>query len=780
MGIIKEIPMRTIPKSRTAFSVDDLTSIDDIISNQIKPTNPPAQLQQVQKSQPRSYDPAEEVVENNQQVLSDKQYLLNERVIAEVLLKSLSGDPVQDAYDNLNKDLRHDDTYAIEEFEQYRRAIVPYSTAWNSLGIFRSDFNKLDNDKMCRNAYVAIIEKAFLDYFGSIDWDIIDKDTGDREDRAFDFMCQPNPQDSFADVIIPATQNLFRYDAGAIVKTFNRKKELVELKAYPGTEFWFEIDRVPQIISVPTNDNIGIRATDYVSSKQAGQEILMQGWWSRGLTWRYWQRSQTGVYIPFTPSEVCYLCKYKRTDSPYGTDYLKFLKYQVQYLIDSTVAAGRTFQNGLIPSMAITHPQVHAIEQIQQRIMQLRVDNTGPARVGAALHLINGESAQTFAQTIHDMEWVEGQKYIAQIIWGFFGFTPDEFTGGDTNRASAYVKRNITKSRLLYPMMRYFEDKINREILPHLKGYKKSWRFHFIRELELDDKQKMAQTGAIRTNSLLNALDRGVPERIAIKLANDDLLNKYDVEELIRGRKEFKDAQMVEEMGGMAPGDSPDGGMEDAGIDQGRYGNGSDQYQPMNFGDYGQGGENTEQRMGNAEEKEYQKADPMNYDVCALAKGMTFRKDGKKYEVTFANEKIVKARVYVSALSDVPEGRQYKQGSRGGFSYLTTMKQNAPSTKKRKKGGSGGGEADEEGGDEGHSAPSAPDLKGAEGQVKVIGNGVGIVAGIVNGKLEVRKLSNPETDAFVKKVVACGDHDTKKFLSCMTEIAKKEGLKVSS
>ena len=36
--------------------------------------------------------------------------------------------------------------------------------------------------------------------------------------------------------------------------------------------------------------------------------------------------------------------------------------------------------------------------------------------------------------------------------------------------------------------------------------------------------------------------------------------------------------------------------------EQGRYGQGSEMYQPTKISDYGQGGENTEQRMGNKEE----------------------------------------------------------------------------------------------------------------------------------------------------------------------------------
>lgn len=762
--------MDQIRKSKMSYTLDDFASIDERISAQVGQTKQSEQIQYIRKGVRPVRDTALDLVKSGvhlleippiDRVTEDAQYLYCQQAINDVLFKSLSSDPVSDAYDNLNSELRNEDKAALNDQEEFRRAISSISTAWNSLGVFRSDFIKNDNDKMARNAYVAMVEKAFLDYFGSLDWDITDIETGDRADQPYDFMYQPNPQESFADICVPMIRDLFRYDAGVWVKTFNRRKELIELKSYLGTEFWIEMDRVPQIISVPTNDNLGIRATEFTSEKTPGKEVMMQGWWSRGFAWRYWQRSQTGVYIPYTPSEICYFVRYKRSDNIYGTDYLKFLKYWVQYLIDSTVAAGKSFQNGMVPSMIITHPTIHAIEQIQQRIMQLRVDNTGPTRMGNVVHLVNGEQATTVAQHLHDMEWVEGQKFVAQLIWGYFGFTPDEFVGGDTNRATAYVKRNITKSRLLYPMMKYVEDKINREVLPFLKGYKKTWRFAFVRELELDDKQKIAQTGAIRMGAMTAGLGQGIPARLAYKISNDEPLTKADFEELDTARQ----TAMMNQNGG-GPGEGGTGSDVTDDIDQGRYGSGSETYQPVNFGDYGQGGENTEQRSSVKEDQEYQK-------------GMVFRREGRIYEITSATDKIAKARVYVSSADQVPEGRSAQHGARGKLYYLTTLKQQTESDKKKKK--KRGGAAESEDLESEHSAPAPPDLEGVQSQVKVTGNGVGVVAGIQNGKLVAKQVKNAETAAFLKKVMECsGGADPAKFIGCLKTVAKKDGLEVNS
>ncbi len=772
--------MQTIPKKRIPFSVDDLQNIDERIdggnckrSNQLcSERKQPNQLGGTKKT-------ALDLVQGGQNLLdlppglvdstvSDAQYLYSTQLFNDVLMKSLSSVQVPDAYDNLNAQLREDDKQAILKDEEFRRAINSISTAWNSLGVYRSDFIKADNDKMARNAYIAMVEKAFLDYIGSVNWDVVDRNDGDRVDYAYDFMCEPNPQNSFRDVFVPSIRDLFRYDAGAIVKTFNRRKELIELKAYLGTEFWIEMDRVPQIISVPTNDNIGIRATEFTSEKTPGKEVLMQGWWSRGFTWRYWQRSQTGVYIPYTPSEICYLALYKRSDDIYGTDYIKFLKYWIQYLIDSTVAAGKTFQNGMIPSLILNHPNIYDINQIQQRLTQLKFENQGPTRTGTVMHLVNGESAQSLAQHLHDMEWVEGQKFVAQLVWGYFGFPSDEFIGGDVNRAVAYVHRNVTKSRLLKPMMKYLEDKINREILPFLKGYKKTWEFRFIQEMELDDKQKVAQTGAIRMGSITAGLGAGIPARLAYKIANDEPLSKTDLEDLDEAKQNMMMQGMEGDMGGAEGGDLL-GDQE-----QGRYGQGSEMYQPVNLSDYGQGGENTEQRFGNKEEVEYRKA---RYEV-----GDIRYKDGRTYEIISANDEFAKARVYLKPGQEAPEGRTIRQGNRGKRYYLTTLKQQESTAhKKKKKGGdgraTGGGEEEEQE----HSAPDQPEIEGAEKILRVTGNGVGIIAGIVDQKLIAKSIKNKETADFIRKVIACGGDEEHpgRFLTCMREVAKKEGLEVS-
>lgn len=479
-----------------------------------------------------------------------------------------------------------------------RRAIHTISNYYNTLGIYRDDFNKTDNDKLARNAYYAICEKAMMDYMRSVQFSIKDRITGERIEPAMDFFETPNPQDDFGSILASLIRDVTRYDAGVIVKTFNKAGYVVEIKPYLATEFWREQDRVPFIINVPIMNTVDLTGGAYASHQQP----TYQGWWSHGYTERFWQRSRTGVYIPFQPEEIAYFMMYPRTDGIYGTDFIKFLKYQIQYLIDSTKAAGKTFENGVVPSVVWEHPEIHTVQQLKQRIAELKYNNQGWQRFGSVIHTVNGEKVTSVAQSLHDMQWLEGQKFVAQLVWATWGFSPEEFMGGGENRATAYVKRNITKSRLLYPLMTFIEGRINREILPYLEGYRATWKFQFVRDIELDDEQKVATTNSIKASTFLQYYSTGFPIKESMELSGlDPDSYKFDIDQL---EAQIMQNQMA--MLGQQPGEQQ---MEPGDTEEGRY-NGDGSYVDANLSDYGQGaaGSDRDPRDPSIDEEQYKKA----------------------------------------------------------------------------------------------------------------------------------------------------------------------------
>lgn len=383
-----------------------------------------------------------------------------------------------------------------------RKAIATVNAYYNVWGIYREGFDKFDNDRLAQNPIYAICEKAIMDYLATLDWDVQDRHK-DSVKSAVSFLSKPNPQDSFTTIIRQLARDIIRYDAGVWVKTKNVGGDLVELKCYHGPEFWIEVDHDPGTV-------------------EGEYGLSYAGNYSHGYVKRYWQHSRPGVFIPFEPDEICYFQMYPRSDSPYGTDFLQNLKWLLEYLLDSTKAAGCTFANGVTPGLAWYHPDFRSQEQVDQRMAEIDLENRGPEGFGGIIHLLGDERVEVITPTLVNMQWLEGQKYVSELIWSMFGFSPTEFTGSDANRATAYIQKNTTKSKMLYPIMRRIEEVINSQILPDLPGYQSDWEFSFEESVDLDDDLKKAQVQEAKARVVASYVQIGIQPETAMKLAGVD------------------------------------------------------------------------------------------------------------------------------------------------------------------------------------------------------------------------------------------------------------------
>jgi hypothetical protein len=761
--------MKTITRAKHAYTDPDaLTTLDERITQNVnitknvKPTTLHAlQTQRIIKSNnliDSRYFSQDTPIDTRE---ADQLALTIIRAQTQIN-KGSQQNPIDAFYDGsgypyiVNKD-RED----VTDTDADRRAIHSVSNYYNTLGVFRSDFDKGFNDLMARTAVYAMCEKAMMDYMGSVPWSILDRDMKTVED-AVHFLEYPNPQESFPTILKPTVRDVMRYDSASIVKSFSTGRGrgahksgkvaiagnksvhikeagyLTELKCYNGPEFWKEIDRVPMSINIPTGGNVPVQMTNSNSSHY-------NGWWSHGYTVRFWQRSRTGVYLPFQPEEVCYFMMYPVSDNIYGTDFLKYLRYQIQYLIDSTKAAGQTFANGVVPNMVWKHPQVRTTDQLTQRIAQMQAELKGPMKFGGAMHLVGDESIEAFDFSLHDMEWLEGQKHFEQLVWAMWGFPSSEFMGDSSTRATAYVGRNITKSRLLYPLMSMIEGMINREVLPYMQDYKLGWKFQFIKDIDLDDQQKIAHTSQIRSGTFSVLRSSGLKPSLAYKVG---FLNQ-DLSPAELAESDETAAQML--MAGQDPMGGGGGNPDE--MDQGRYGDGSESYQAVSFSDYGQGGEDTEQRMGPADEQEHARAAAKAYPYT---------------EIYFEDDQIVKSHVYVKNRDDVPSGRSAFPGSRGGYYYNT--KERKPIDRKAPGGSSTGGKQS------GNAQP--PEMPGDYKKlVKISGNGVALSAAEYSYGVEIRAAKNAETKKFITQIKPeMAGVPEEEQISKLKELAKKNGL----
>ena len=357
------------------------------------------------------------------------------------------------------------------------------------------------------------VRKAVQDYFATVEWSVTNRDK-DKLDDAIDFLEAPNKQDTLNTLFKQSVRDVIRYDAGTWVNSITLGGELVEIKAYHGPEFWVEVDHD---LSTVRGDN----------------GIAYQGNWSHGFVKRYWQHSRMGAFIPFEPQDITYFMMYPRSDSPYGTDFIQNLKWYLEYLLDSTKAAGMTFANGIMPGMAWYHPELTSAQDLEERMAEIALELQGPEGFGGPIHLIGQEKIEQIVPTLVDLQWLKGQQFVSEIVWSMFGFSQSEFSSADSTRATAYLQRNITKSRMLYPLLRMYESQINRNILPYLPGYQKGWKFEFVDSVDLDDDLKRAQVKQTRAGTFVTLRQGGMSGKMAAKISElGDDLSTTEVEDM--------------------------------------------------------------------------------------------------------------------------------------------------------------------------------------------------------------------------------------------------------
>jgi len=410
---------------------------------------------------------------------------------------------------NWEEYIRDDVKVNYEENHKYadqRRGVSAQSAYYNIFGLPRTGFDQHSIDIIRKNPYYLLMETAFCNYLRSITFDVKDGH-GEHVDEAYNILKNPNPQEGFWDCFIPMIRDLLAYDSGVIVKTFSRGGWLKELRAYPGPQFWGEIDRTFfDDLSGSDLPNFGGASSTYISN---------------GYITRYWQHTSVGLFIPFKPEEICYFMQYPQSGSIYGSDIMRYFRYHYRYLMSSTVAAGKIMDNGLVTNLVFKHPDIGTIQTLKQRLDATKQVNQGSDNFGKTLHLIGNEDVATVSNTLMDMEWLNGQQFIFKIVMNIFGFPASEFSmdEGNASRSSAYVQRNIMRTRMLATILSLLEDKINREILPFIKGYDKEWNFTFQRSVDLDDLIKETHITNQRASSFSIFVNEGVPPVLALKLA---------------------------------------------------------------------------------------------------------------------------------------------------------------------------------------------------------------------------------------------------------------------
>lgn len=210
--------------------------------------------------------------------------------------------------------------------------------------------------------------------------------------------------------------------------------------------------------------------------------------------------SPTSLPTPFDVREMIYIQQRPSSRGVYGTSALEIIQHTVNYLLDSTLATSKYWENGIHIGGQIDFPNVEDADELKKRAKMIKEDLQGSHRYNKWM-VTNGNVKITPLQfTPQQMQWLDSQKWFSKIVMGIFKVAPSElgFTE-DLNRSTGIQQMNIYKSKALYPLMKRIERVINRQLI--WNDFSPRVKFQFRREMDYEDQIKQLEIYSMKVNN---------------------------------------------------------------------------------------------------------------------------------------------------------------------------------------------------------------------------------------------------------------------------------------
>lgn len=330
---------------------------------------------------------------------------------------------------------------------------------------------------------------TIIDEVTSIPWDIVSKDsllsedeiTKARREEVKQFFINPNTnKEDFRYILKVVLKDLLEIDSGIIVKEFNKRGQMVEIRASDGAGFL----KNPDIYGKYTErDDLILEGFVNYDPERNGNTLGQTNAYRGGLTVQDAQRRaayfQYGYLtsarpVPFGKREVVWIEKNPISYDIYGRsaienlyDILQTLIYAIQY--DVEYFEDNNVPKGFIQLAGASQADLNAFKE-RWNDMQLKRDTlSGKLRkIFHRVPITNSPNAEfkRVQFTSQELELISKQQWFSKLVWMAFGVTPSElgFTE-DSNRATDVSQSRVFKRRIIVPLVELLEFYINKEIV---------------------------------------------------------------------------------------------------------------------------------------------------------------------------------------------------------------------------------------------------------------------------------------------------------------------------
>jgi HK97 family phage portal protein len=323
------------------------------------------------------------------------------------------------------------------------KAIDPGFTSWymgdGNTGIFRGarlSYKELEEIYFQSSVIRAIVD-GITKTISSFDWNFTAMQESEGIDKllvsakAF-FMDINENSESFSNIIRKLVRDLLIYDAAVIEKTFNKDGTILELFARDASTFEVSIDR-HGIIQ-------GYNQKVYTPSEQS---------------------------VNFSPDEIIYMVLNARTSSPYGAPALDSLTNEISAAMFASQLIAKSFEYDEVPPGILNLGKIGQVAY--DRAREYFKEKRGSGRKNFELTIVHDTDNVEWIPLTKDPQELQLSELIDKVnrmIFRCFGVTPTEMGSvEDINRATAQVQENISRSKLIIPIIRMLEEYINSEVI---------------------------------------------------------------------------------------------------------------------------------------------------------------------------------------------------------------------------------------------------------------------------------------------------------------------------
>jgi len=371
---------------------------------------------------------------------------------------------------------------SIKQSDGVHKAYIPEFLYKPPFGYPRKDNIPLIR-QLAKNPYIYSVVKTLCDEAADTDYKVVYKEDVEHSEELDKiikditrFLDNPNKnKESFAHILRAAVKDVCEVDSGVIVKTFNKKGEMVELFARDGGSFLMNPDIYGYLGNreeyvKPMNINWGI--TPESPDWQATLNTYT-------LTYKqaaaYFQYGTTAMAlpVPFGRREIIYLMMNPQSNSIYGispvqilADIIMTLIYGSNYNLDFYMNSN--MPEGIITLLGANKDQITAFRERFDSQFKVKDKITGFMRkIGFKYPIVNQEAKFTpFQLDPKVMQIIEQQEWFTKLVWTCFGVTPDEmgFTE-NSNKAVSQGQMAVNKRRAVKPILSLLKYRIDKEII---------------------------------------------------------------------------------------------------------------------------------------------------------------------------------------------------------------------------------------------------------------------------------------------------------------------------